>query len=41
MLLFLVQGIKTVVERSDVFHVWNSVCDNFSFLNICVKGSKG
>lgn len=36
MLLFLVQGIKTAIERSDVFHVWNSVCDNF-FKYLCER----
>lgn len=36
--LILDLSIKTVLERSDAFHIWNVVCDNFFFFfNICLK----
>lgn len=40
MLLILDLGIKTVVKRSDVFHIWNFVCDNFFFLISALEEEK-
>lgn len=43
MLLILDLGIKTVVKRSDVFHIWNFLCDNFFFFFLisALKEEKG
>lgn len=40
MLFILDLFIKTVVEGSDVFHIWNLVCDNF-FLKYLLEDKGG